>query len=82
LKFEQVIVQSLTAQLQVHPSATWWITDPSTNNRVELFAMWLLSKVTTKKGVKRLQVFGDSKLMVDWANLKCRINNLLLEPLL
>jgi hypothetical protein len=24
--FEQFLVQSLAAQLQVHPSATWWVT--------------------------------------------------------
>jgi ribonuclease HI len=53
-----------------------------TNNQFELFSMWLPLKVATNKGVNKLQVFGDSKFMVDWANLKCRINNLLLEPLM
>ena len=24
--FEQFLVQSLAAQLQVHPNATWWVT--------------------------------------------------------
>jgi ribonuclease HI len=38
---------------------------PSTKNREELYAMWLLLKTTADKGIKKLQVFGDSKLMVD-----------------
>jgi hypothetical protein len=39
-------------------------------------------KDCNRQGHKKLQVFGGSKLMVDWANLKWRINNLLLETLM
>jgi hypothetical protein len=44
-------------------------------------AMWLLPKIVAEKGVKNLQVFGDSKLMVYWENNKCGLDNIVPEPL-
>jgi len=48
-----------------------------TNNRDQFYAMWILMKGAVEKGLKHLQVFGDSKLLMDWANNKCRIENLI-----
>jgi ribonuclease HI len=52
------------------------------NNRAELSVLWLLLKTAVEKGLTKLQVFGDSKLMVNWANNQCRMDNLLLVPLM
>lgn len=38
-----------------------------TNNR----AVWFLLKTAANRGIVHLQVFGDSKLLMDWANNKC-----------
>jgi ribonuclease HI len=53
-----------------------------TNNNVELYALWILLKVVVDIQVKRLQVFGDSKLLIDWENGKSIIYNLDLGPIL
>ena len=36
-----------------------------TNNRADLYALWILLKVAVGSEVKRLQGFGDSKLLMD-----------------
>jgi ribonuclease HI len=40
------------------------------NNRAEFIALWTLLETTIKKDARKLQVFGDSKLVIDWANGK------------
>lgn len=42
----------------------------------------VLLKTAAEKGIAKLRVFGDSKLMVDWANNQGRIDNLMLEPIM
>ena len=37
-------------------------------NRVEIYALWVLLKSVDERGLEHFQVFGDSKLMRDWAN--------------
>jgi ribonuclease HI len=56
--------------------------EQGSNNRVELFAFWISLKFALEKDIRSLQVLGDSKLVVDWFNGKCQINNLVLSPLL
>jgi ribonuclease HI len=52
-----------------------------TNNTRELYALWILLKVAMDMQVKRLQVFGDSKLVMDWENGRSNIYNLELGPI-
>jgi ribonuclease HI len=53
-----------------------------TNNRAELYALWILLKVVLEQKVKRIQILGDSKLVLDWANGKSNITNMLLRPIM
>jgi hypothetical protein len=46
-----------------------------TNNREKLYALWILLKVAVNMQVKRLQVFGDFKLLMEWKNGKSDISN-------
>lgn len=39
-----------------------------TNNQAVFSALWLLLKTALDKGIKHLQVMGDSKLTIVWAN--------------
>ena len=49
-----------------------------TNNFAELSALKLLIILALKQGVKCLQIFGDSQLVINWVSGKYRINNILL----
>jgi ribonuclease HI len=42
--------------------------DPITKH--ELIALWTLLETTKKKDIRKLQVMGDSKLVIDWAKGK------------
>ena len=53
-----------------------------TNNFVELSALKLLIILAFKQGVKCLQIFGDSQLVINWVSGKYRINNILLTQIL
>jgi ribonuclease HI len=46
-----------------------------TNNRVELIALWTLLETTKEKNMTKLQVFGDSKLVIDWERGQNNIQN-------
>jgi len=47
------------------------------NNKVEFIALWTLLQVEReKKGVERLQVIGDSKLVIDSASKKVNLMNI------
>ena len=37
-------------------------------NRVELYALWVLLRAAEERGLEHFQVYGDSKLMRDWTN--------------
>jgi ribonuclease HI len=52
------------------------------NNRAELIAMWTLLEMTKQKDIKKLQVMGDSKLAIEWAQGKLEIQNVNLENIL
>jgi hypothetical protein len=52
-----------------------------TNNREKFYTLWILIKVAVDREVKRLQVFGESKLLMDWENGKSNISNLDLGPI-
>ena len=52
----------------------------STNNRVELLALKLTMLSTSSYEVQSLQVFGDSKSVIDWMRLKSPLKNIPLRP--
>ena len=39
-----------------------------TNSRAKFYALWILMKTAVEKGVSKMQVLGDSKILMDWAN--------------
>ena len=53
-----------------------------TNNRADTYALWMLLKAAVEKGIRTLQVLGDSKLLIDWENGHSQISNLNLNPIL
>lgn len=46
------------------------------NNKAELIALWTLLETAKQKDVRKLQVLGDSKLVIDWAKWKISIQNI------
>jgi ribonuclease HI len=53
-----------------------------TNSRAELTALWTLLEAAKEKSIRTLQVFGDSKIVIDWAMGKASIQNQLLETIM
>jgi hypothetical protein len=51
-----------------------------TNNRGELIALWVLLNFAQDKGIRNIQVFGDSKLVVDWFKGRAQLVILALLP--
>jgi ribonuclease HI len=45
------------------------------NNQVEFITLKTLLSVAQEKGVKKFQIMGDSKLVVDWACKKEKMEN-------
>ena len=41
-----------------------------------------MNNTIKEKGLKTFQVFGDSKELMEWANKKCKIDNLGLLPIM
>ena len=39
-----------------------------TNRRAELLALWATMKVEYSNWIQDIQIFGDSKVVIDWAN--------------
>ena len=40
----------------------------ATNSRAELSALWATMKVAYSNQIQDIQIFGDSKVVIDWAN--------------
>jgi hypothetical protein len=53
-----------------------------TNNRVELIAPWTLMETSKETNLSKLQVFDNSKLVIDWARGINNIQNPRLASLL
>jgi ribonuclease HI len=70
------------------PDQTTWMSSfsyargPRSNNRTEIIGLWNLLEATKEKYIQRLQVFGDSKLVIDWDMNKVNIQNIGLEPIM
>jgi ribonuclease HI len=52
------------------------------DNKVELIALWTSLETTKKKDIRKLQVMGDSKLVIDWAKGKISFQNINLANIL
>ena len=44
--------------------------------------LWILLREAKNKGMKNIQVMGDSKLAIDWENKKIRVKIFVLAPTL
>ena len=53
-----------------------------TNNKAELAALHMVLKLALKNNISQLQVFGDSKMVVEWVNRNIQINAPHLQQLL
>ena len=53
-----------------------------TNNKAELATLHMVLELAIKNNISQLQVFGDSKMVVDWVNKKIQINAPNLQQLL
>ena len=53
-----------------------------TNNKAELVTLNLVLNLAIKHNITPLQVFGDSKMVVEWVNRKIEINSPHLKHLL
>ena len=47
----------------------------STNTRSELLALWALLPVTKHMGIPLLTIFGDSLVIISWANMTTSLNS-------
>ena len=54
----------------------------ASNNEAELTALWATLKVARSSHIQDIQIFGDSKVVVDWANEKNTIRAPHLQHLL
>jgi ribonuclease HI len=52
------------------------------NNREEFIALWTLLETTKKKDIRKLQVMGDSKLVIDWARQKNSSQDIILATIM
>jgi len=83
VKEPQICVgQELFFSLNLHYISLKCAVGQGTNNQAEFYPSWILLKTTAGKGLKDLQVFGDSKMLMDWTNHQCRIENMLLVPIM
>lgn len=55
--------------------------DKGTNNRAKIYSLHILLKVIVDKLLRKIQVFGDSKLVINWENEKVHFSNLVLETI-
>ena len=59
-----------------------WGLGEGTNNKVELLALYMLLIFTNENGVQRIQIFGDSMVIINWINQTQRCHNIHLNPIL
>jgi ribonuclease HI len=59
-----------------------YVLGQGSNNRAEFIALWTLLETTKEKNVSKLQVMGDSKLVIDWANGKIFVQDIRTQNIL
>jgi ribonuclease HI len=47
---------------------------PGTNSRAELLGAWVTLTLAIRLGLDQLQVFGDSKVVIEWLNCRGNLN--------
>jgi hypothetical protein len=52
-----------------------------TNNWEELNSLWMLMRLAIQKEALQIQTIGDSKLVTDWIDVECNLQNLILCPI-
>lgn len=57
-----------------------WNCGFGSNTRAELLALWGILYCATWLGLGELTVFGDSKSIIDWVNMRGSLNSPILEP--
>ena len=48
----------------------------ASNNKVELASLWSVLRLEMEKQMNNLSLFGDSKMVIEWAMKKMQINAL------
>jgi hypothetical protein len=46
---------------------------PGTNTRAELLGIWATLHLASRLNIKALQIFGDSRIVIDWLNNKRKL---------
>ena len=54
----------------------------STKNKDELLVLNMIMVVALSKGINRLQVFGDLKMVIEWEKESFRMKNFAVIPLI
>jgi ribonuclease HI len=63
---------------KTHPERTtsWYLCcGRGTNSKAELLGLWATLLLASKWSLDHLQVFGDSKVIIDWINRKCALRS-------
>ena len=68
--------------LGFHKIQTKFAPGQCTNNKAELATLHMVLELAIKNNISQLQVFGDSKMVVDWVKRKIQINAPHLQQLL
>jgi len=50
------------------------------DTRAELIALWALLLFAKGRGIRQIQIMGDSKVVIDWLCGQSLLNNLLFKP--
>jgi ribonuclease HI len=67
-------------KINSHTEYRWMLNcGPGTNTRAEFLGVWALLTLASRLHLQDLQVFGDSKIVIDWLNHKCVLQVLNLE---
>ena len=58
----------------------WMNCNPGSNTKGVLLSLWILLNFTREARLDGIHIFGDSKIIIGWANSGHQINLLHLEP--
>jgi ribonuclease HI len=58
----------------------WFINcGAGSNTKAELLGLWATLTLATFWSINQLQILGDSRVIIDWINLKCNLNTVNIE---
>jgi ribonuclease HI len=67
---------------KTHPSriTKWFINcGAGSNTKAELMGLWATLTLATFWSINQLQILGDSRVIIDWINHKCKLNAVNIE---